>query len=653
MGETVVTDVAKLRFLLLVLLLLVAPHFFHLPSSHTLLFLSFWSWRFLGTIRPSLLPKGQLLPILTLAAAGVVIASCGGAIDLETSTGLFVAGLGLKLMELQSERDLYFAIFLGWFVALTQFLYDQSLLMAAYAFAAVALLTAALVQFNAPGLVSGRALARTLAELLLPALPLMALLFLFFPRPLSGFIHLSLDRRAKTGLADILEPGAVASLATSMDVAFRVDFEGEIPPPEARYFRAQVFWRFDGRRWHPHPAMRQPLPQAWPGVGESYVYHVTVEPHYRRWLFALGFPAAAPEEAYLTREGVLEAYFPVDARRRYRLVSFRAYRFPPLSPFERELALQLPAAPSARVQDLVDRLRPPSGGAEEFARAVLDYFHTQGFRYTLRPGALGAHPVEEFLFSTRAGFCEHYASALAYLMRAAGFPARIVGGYLGGFVNPRGKFLEVYQANAHAWVEIWVEGKGWVRVDPTEAVAPRYVEQVRNLADPLTEAVTAQLLAAPQTEAAPTAVAHGGVARSLRIFWSTLDHRWHVWVLGYDRTAQARLLAALGERWPYGALLLAAVLVPAAGWARRGGETDPLLREYRKFLRQMARRGLTKAPWETPSAFARRATLQCPEAAERIAAVTERFTAARYGRHLTAAPRSQQSGRSHRQERQR
>lgn len=656
-------ETAKLRFLLLALMGVVAPHFFHLHWSHSLLFLVFWGWRWLGICHPRSLPQGNLLPILTLTAALVVLISRRLAIDLTTSTGLFVAGLGLKLMELKSARDLYFVVFLGWFVALTQFLYDQSLPMAAYALAAVALLTAALVQCNAAGLLPWGALARTVAGLLLPALPLMVLLFLFFPRPHGGFIRLPFDTRATTGLAEILKPGAVADLATSMEVAFRVDFEGDAPPPEDRYFRAQVFWRFDGQSWLPHPAMQGPLSQPWPGVGKRYVYHVTVEPHHRRWLFSLGIPATAPEGARLTREGVLEALFPVDERRRYRAVSFAGYRFPPLSPIERRLALQLPGPPSQRVRELLDRLGMNAAAPEASARAVLDHFRREGFRYTLNPGTVDGPFIDRFLFDTRAGFCEHYASAFAYLMRAAGIPARIVGGYLGGFVNPRGKFLEVYQANAHAWAEIWVESKGWVRVDPTEAVAPRYVEQVRNLPDPLTEAAAARLLAPSTAGATAPALPEPPQAslwRSLRILWSDLDHRWHLWVLSYDRTAQARLLAAFGARWPLLALLSAAVLGLAAWRIRQHGETDPLLREYRKFLRQLARRGVAKEPWETPFAFARRAAVQYPEGAAWIMAVTACFTAARYGRsdrnraqrelqqvrsrwHLTNSPPSQQS----------
>jgi transglutaminase-like putative cysteine protease len=629
----VLEEQTKLRFLLLVLACLVLPHGLHLPWSHTLLFIGFWTWRWLGIGRPDLLPSGNWLPILTLTAASVVVVSQRGMIDLTTSTGLFIAGLGLKLMELRSERDLYFVVLLGWFVVLTQFLYDQSLGIALYALAAAALLTGVLVQFNGVGHLPWRALAQTVTGLLGPALPVAVGLFLVFPRPHGGFIHLPFDPRAKTGPAEILEPGAIAQLSTSQEVAFRVDFEDDPPPPEERYFRAQVFWHFDGRRWLPEPAMQQPLPQPLPGMGPSYLYHVTVEPHHRHWLFSLGFPASVPEGARLTREGLLTAPAPVEERLRYRLASFKSYRFPPLSPWERQLALQLPEAPSSKVQALVDRLRPPSGRPEDFALAVLHYFRDQGFRYTLSPGTLGDRPIEEFLFATRAGFCEHYAATFAYLMRVAGIPARIVGGYLGGFVNPRGRFLEVYQANAHAWVEIWIEGPGWVRVDPTVAVAPRYVEQVQDLADPLSAAIPpASEPAADSRSAAAQARADiwRKLVRSGLIFWSSLDHRWHVWVLSYDRQAQRLLLATLAERWP---LLTVAALLALVGFkARSGGEPDPLLRAYRAFLQHMSRLGLTKTAQETPWDFARRAATRLPAEATRIHRITEAFIRGRYGR---------------------
>ncbi len=626
----------RLRGLLVILALLVLPHLFHLHWSHTALFLGFWGWRWLGLRRPAVLPRGPWLPLLTLAAAGVVIVSRHGAIDLTTSTGLFVAGLGLKLMELNSERDLYFVVFLGWFVALTQFLYDQSLAMAAYAFAAAAALTAVLVQVNAAAPLPWRAALRSAAGLLLPALPLMAGLFLFFPRPHGGFFRLPFDARATTGLAEVLEPGAIASLATSYEVAFRVDFDGDLPPPDQRYWRAQVFWRFDGRRWLPHPAMQQPRRIGFAGVGKPVRYQITVEPHHRRWLFSLGIPAAAPERAWLTREGVLMARAPVDERIRYAAVSYPRYRFPPLTPLARRLALQLPGPPDPRVQALVAELRRGADGPRGFAAALLDYFRTQGFRYTLHPGTLGGDPVAAFLFDTRAGFCEHYAGAAAYLLRAAGIPARIVGGYLGGFVNPRGRFLEVYQANAHAWVEYWDGARGWVRLDPTEAVAPRYVEQVRDLSDPLSAATPPPQ---PATAARSLAGARAGEAdgwrqwvRGLLVFWSALDHRWHLWVLSYDREAQARLLAGLRGRWPGIVLALAAGLWL---WGRRGRasrQTDPLLQAYQRFLRRLARQGLHKHPHETPTAFARRAAAACPQEAERILAVTAWFVRGRYGK---------------------
>ncbi len=631
-------ELTKLRFLLLSLWLLVAPHFFHLHPSHTLLFLALWCWRWLGLSRPHLMPSGNFLAVLTLASALVVLLAQRGAFDLTTSTGLFVAGLGLKLMELKTPRDLYFVVSLGWLVALIEFLHDQSLKVALYEFAALSLLTAAQLQLNSVGHLPRRALVAQLACLLLPALPLAVGLFLLFPRPQGGFVHLPFATHAKTGLAEILVPGAISHLAASSEIALRVDFEGDMPPPKERYFRAQVFWRFDGHSWHPHPAMQQKLPEPPPGIGKRYVYQLTVEPHQRRWLFSLGLPANAPPGAHLTREGGLKADFPVEKRIRYRLTSFSAWRFPPLSPLERALALQLPEPPSAKIQDLVNKLRPPSGKPEEFARAVLAYFRTQGFRYTLHPGPLGARPIEEFLFSTRAGFCEHYASAFAYLMRAAGVPARIVGGYLGGFVNPRGGFLEVYQANAHAWVEIWVESQGWIRVDPTEAVAPQYLEQAQNLPSPLNPALPALKPEDPFSTTATQGQASlwRRLVHNALIFWSDLEHRWHLWVLSYDATTQAALLAYLAKNWPKLMLLLGGLLGLLAMRARRC-KADPLLLAYQEFLGQMARQGLIKAPWESPYAFAQRVAAQMPNEAWWVYRLTEAFLRARYGRRRTLA----------------
>jgi len=626
-------DPRRLRFLLAVLLLAVLPHLWHLHWSHTALFLGFWAWRRLGIARPRLLPRGVWLPLLTLSAAGVVIVTRHGAIDLTTSTGLFVAGLGLKLMELKSGRDVYFTVLLGWFVILTQFLYDQSLGMAAWALAGVSLLTAALVRFDAAGWLGWRRLARHVAILVAPAVPVMVLLFLFFPRPQGGFIHLPFGASARTGLSEVMEPGAVSRLAASAEVAFRVDFDGAPPPPAQRYWRAQVFWRFDGRRWLAHPAMRRPAPRPPPGGGREWRYQVTVEPHHRRWLFSLGTPASIPPEAVLTRDGVLLSPDPLDERIRYALRSRERYRFSPLTSLERRAALQLPAPPSGRIQALVATL---GGGddPEAFAASVLAWFRDRGFRYTLNPGALGGHPVESFLFETRAGFCEHYASAFVYLMRAAGIPARIVGGYMGGFVNPRGGFLEVYQANAHAWAEIWVEGKGWVRVDPTRAVAPAYVEQVQSLDEPLTESA-AERLTRSHPEAVRKEEKKAGIQndwpRRVRILLSAIDHRWHLWVLGYDRRAQARLLGWLGERWPGLVLSLAGLLA----WRlrrRASPSPDPLTAAYDRFLRRLGRKGLVKAGAETPAAFARRAARTFPQWAEQIDTVTRLFLQAHYGR---------------------
>ncbi len=615
----------KLRWLLIILGLVTLPHFWHLHLSHSGLFALCWGWRWLAVSRPHWLPRARCLPVLTLAAALVVIGTAF-ALDLTTSTGLFVVGLGLKLMELNQARDVYLAVLLGWFVALTQCLYDQSLSMAAYLLVTSALTVAWLVQFHATQPLSGRGLVAWMGKLYAAAIGPSVLLFLGLPRVQGGFFLLPVASSAVTGLAETMAPGTIARLATSAQVAFRVDFVGPPPPPAERYWRAQVLWRFDGQSWLPEPAFKLPLAAPFPGLGEPVSYQVIIEPHRHRWLFSLGIPGSIPEGVRLIREGVLESFSPVTERRRYRLRSYPAYRFPPLWPSERQMALQLPHPPSTKVQALVERLK----GHGDYPQAVLEFFRAEGFRYTLEPGQIEGDFIERFLFETRAGFCEHYASAFVYLLRAAGIPARVVTGYLGGFVHPRG-FIEVYQANAHAWAEGWDEARGWVRYDPTRAVAPGYVEQVQDLPAPLTTAEVNQL-AAPAQSHVPAPELWSVWEQHWRILWSDLDYRWQQWVLGYDQTAQDRLLAALAPYWPWLALFAAGIL-GGIGSRRRLRDGDRLVHEYQAYLRHLKKRyGVGKFPSETPQEFAVRAGRLCPQEAERLRRITEVLIAAHYGR---------------------
>ncbi len=574
--------------------------------------------------------------LLTLATVTVVVVSRHGALDITTSTGLLVTALGLKLLELKTIRDVYIAVFLGWFVTLTQFLFDQSLVMAGFALLAVAALIAALIQFNVPRPVGLQRLITIVVNLIFPAVPVMVLLFLFFPRLTGPFFSLPLDTQATTGLSEIMEPGSISSLATSSEIAFRVDFDGAIPAPQERYWRAQVFWHFDGRRWLPMVETQVATAAPYAGAGRRYHYRITLEPHHHRWLFSLGFPGSIPSGFQLTREGVLQSRHPVYERILYSLQSFEHLGFPALGNVDRQRALQLPGPATPRIDRLVAEWRRRSKSPRKLADTVMSYFETQGFTYVLQPPLLGDRSIDRFLFETRQGFCEHYASAFVYLMRVAGVPARIVGGYLGGFLNPQGGFLEVYQANAHAWAEIWIDGSGWVRYDPTQAVAPRYLENAWNPQEPgVSSSLVEALLDGTENFNLGYGSRHSwwhSWRRSGRILWSDLDHRWHLWVLSYGQKEQFYLLAKLRNHWWMVCLAMVSMLLLTVWSKWRRKSKDPLVAEYRRFLVRLEKNGPTKEAGETPLFFADRAISSRPEKARQIRQITDIYVQAHYGK---------------------
>ncbi|WP_022950179.1 transglutaminase TgpA family protein [Methylohalobius crimeensis] len=628
----------QIQILLWTLLILVLPHFFHLPWSSTLVFLSLWGWRLWGCRFAGSLPRGRWVPFLALIAAALVIVSRHGAVDLDTSTGLFVSGLGLKLMELNQSRDIYLTIFLGWFVALTQFLYDQSFWMVGYALTTALLLTGVLIRLNISMRPAWKTVWQITLSLLLPALPIAVLLFLFFPRVTGPFWRLPLTNQAQTGLSDVMEPGSIADLTTNREVAFRVEFEGALPPPEMRYWRAQVFWRLEGGRWSSIPTAERPIKAPPPGSGATYHYTITQEPHHRHWLFSLGIPNSIPAEAILNRSLVLSSRNPVHERIRYSLISHVHSRIPPLSTREQHWALQLPAPPPSRIDALVSNWHNRTQTPQGIAGQVLDFFRDHGFVYTLHPERLSSqNPIEQFLFDTRRGFCEHYASAFVYLMRAAGIPARIVGGYLGGFYNRTGDFLEVYQSNAHAWAEIWVPKRGWVHYDPTQAVAPWYVEHELDMPDPASlNASAPEEIGSTSTAVAPLSV-WKGLNRQIHIVWSSVNHGWHRWVLNYGVGSQTRLFQYLRSQGWMGIKILlgipCAIILIRQGYRwREYRRRPPAVRHYERLLKQLQRKGVSKRPHEAPREFARRARLLVPDRSEPIEDFTEGYLAVRYGK---------------------
>src|SRR5690606_7385087 len=358
-------------------------------------------------------------------------------------------------------------------------LYGQSLLLLPYMLFAAWLLTVTLLRTHQlTAAMPMREAAALTGRMLLIALPLAALLFLFFPRLPGQFWALPARDQASTGVSDEMSPGDVSELSVSGAIAFRVRFHDDAPPPSELYWRGPVLHDFDGRTWRRASAVF--VPQQIVTSGPAYRYRLTLEPHQRRWVFALDAPSEWPRaRAFRTPDLQLltPAQSPVSTLTSFELESHTRYEVAGALPHAmRNADLHLPPDRNPRTLALAREMRGRVSSDAAFVEAVLAMFREQEFFYTLEPPRLELHSVDDFLFNTRRGFCEHFASAFTVLARAAGTPARVVTGYQCGEFNPLGGYFIVRQSDAHAWSEVWLEGRGGVRVDPTAAVAPERIE---------------------------------------------------------------------------------------------------------------------------------------------------------------------------------
>jgi len=587
-------------------------------------------WRLLADRRGWPLPGRVSRALLTVCAGVAVFATRGAVTGLDAGSALLVLMAGLKMVETQTRRDHVIVMFIGWFLCLAALLHDQSPLTAAWVMVAFWLLAATLLIVARTG---AGGLARSpfgiTGRMLLLALPLMIALFLFFPRVAGHFWGIPGSDRAISGLSDELSPGDISELTLADTVAFRVRFDGPLPPPEERYWRGPVLSETDGYSWWQPHAQLYPF-QALEPSGSPLGYQVTMEPSGRRTLFALemvdGIPATLGRQSWDYR---LIAAHPVDAVIQYRMASHTRYRTGgPLATSSRRHNLSLPAGANPRSRELALDLREKTGTDRALIAAVLQRFRDQEFFYTLRPPLLQRNAVDDFLFNTRRGFCGHFATSFTTLMRAAGIPARVVTGYQGGDWNPRGGYLVVRQSHAHAWSEVWLEGSGWTRVDPTAAVAPeRILQDLQS--------------ALPEEDPAP-----GRLMRSIGVLWElslTLDRlraAWNDWIVRYSADTQTSLLEELGFEEPdwrqLGVALIIALgcglllVVVSLAWSYRPTKVDGPQRWYLKFGRRLAAAGLPRQPQETATAYLGRIVEARPDLAGQATAITLAYLAARY-----------------------
>jgi transglutaminase-like putative cysteine protease len=620
------------------LTLALLPHATRFSAAIIICFTALGSWRLLGHLHVVPLPDkahGALRVLklsLAVAACLAVWVSYRGQPGRDAGVALLAVLAGLKLVELNSPRDFYIANALGYFLVVTNFLYSQSLLLAAYLALVVLVLIGGLVAHNA----ADRALrvpwcAARAGLMLAQAAPIAVAAFLLFPRIEGPLWGRPLDPlEAVSGLSEEMEPGSITTLTLSDEIAFRAAFEGPIPPAHDRYWRGPVLWNTDGRAWRAGDAGEGTSP----GLelrGTAYRYTVTLEPNGKRWLFALEMPEDAGVLATRTADLQLRSRYPVRRRISYSLTSHTDYRVTRLSDGERSAALALPPGAHPETRALARRWRRELDGDRAVVNAALSYIRREPFVYTLTPAPLGGDNVDQFLFETREGFCEHFAGSFVTLLRAAGIPARVVTGYQGGEYNPIGDYLIVRQRDAHAWAEVWLGDHGWVRIDPTAAVAPERVSVG------LQELISARA-GLPSFTDTPATVA---LWRGLRNSWDAVNYRWNQWVLGYTPARQRQFLGQLGldEIRPVAlsALLLSTVaallafLIVFSQLRRPLARAEPARRVYDQFCRRLGRAGLPRAPNEGPLDYAARVIAARSELRASVEHITLAYVSLRYG----------------------
>ncbi len=599
-------------FLMGSIILTAATHFPHLPWWATAAFLLFFFWRLGLVLSGRSLPPAWVRWVAALACSAGVYAHHDTLLGRDPGVMLLALFLGLKLMEMRARRDLFVVLFLCFFLLLTTFFYSQTPLTAGFCVVAVLLLVATMVTMQF-GIKESPIPSRlkTAGWLLLQAVPIAAALFILFPRIQTPLWGLPEDSQgAKTGLSESMEPGNIAKLSKSDEVAFRVLFQGKRPAEAQMYWRGPVLGDFDGRRWRQLAQSRStivPLEISAKEDEPKIRYALTQEPNNRPWLMAL--------EAPIKIEGLQQnlVIFSTDmqvvsremnaGRIRYEVESILNYQ---LGMNETEQSLRdwvsLPSGFNPKTIELAQQWRKQTSDPGELVAKAMAMFSRAPFRYTLEAPLLGKNSVDDFLFETQAGFCEHYANALVVMMRALEIPARVVTGYQGGELNPVDNYWVVRQADAHAWTEIWMSGRGWVRVDPVTAIAPQRIERGARGLREYTDS-------AEQSESK-------SMFKSIRLNLDALSNAWNQWLLSYDSNKQQNLLSKFGfsfTDWREMAALLAGVLTVLIGIAalmtlRPRVAQDPIDRWFREFCDRLAAVGLVRAPHETADRYLERIT---------------------------------------------
>ncbi|HET6409096.1 MAG TPA: transglutaminaseTgpA domain-containing protein [Chthoniobacteraceae bacterium] len=574
------------------------------------------------------------LLVCGIGVGGVMI-SGAGLIGLEPGMSLVLSLIALKVLETDSRRDFFVLVLLTWFIALCGLFVSQSLIAGLVAVVICIIAAAAASTLNGEDQIPWRLSFRRVGLMALQGIPVIALMFLFFPRVQGGFrLSLKPGGLGSTGFSEDFDPGSFAKLNDNYDSAFRAEFlEGEPPKAADRYWRGLVLWDCHGLEWRKGSvfAIEPRATKAPPG---AFRHRVTIQPHGARWVFVLDRPLFAARETTMEPGAYLQASRPINRSTRFEVVSLPKYEDEILRTEQRRAALRLPRNLPAATSRLAESWKSAGTDAQILEQGIR-WFQAQGFTYSLTPDRYsGANAMDDFLFRRRTGFCSHYASAFATLMRIAGLPARVVLGYQGGQYNPHGSYFLVRQNDAHAWCEVWIEGHGWQRVDLTQILAPGRIEDgadsYRDAADELSGGFRP-----------PAGLVD--LFGKARLLWDNLNYQWDVRVVAFDEDSQFELLANIGLKdvprpvLMVGTVTVSFLLLGVAGlWLRRvtRPRRDAAGEAWLKTCAQIGRvSGLPREAWEGPQAYATRAIEARPDASAIIKEATDVYARIRFGQH--------------------
>ncbi|MDP3818873.1 MAG: DUF3488 and transglutaminase-like domain-containing protein [Methylotenera sp.] len=626
-------------------------------------FAVFAIWRYLIEKNNWPYPRLWLRLPLTIAGGVAVLASYGSLFGRDASVALLAVMIAMKLLETRTKRDFIVMVILSYFLTVNVLLFTQAIWVCLAILLALFSLTACLISasyqkasnqnasnqnasnqnislqnkqpLNHPQ--AWKVQAKLAGKLLLQALPIMLVLFVLFPRIPGPIWGIPQDAYSgMTGLSDSMEPGNINQLSLSSKVAFRAEFKSTIPANHQLYWRGPVLWHQEGRRWTMTSNNINLPTETLETAGVATDYTITLEPHNRNWLLMLDLPKvpsadSLPDEAAIKHDMQVLSKLPVRTRIRYEGHSFLQYRLgATLSGYERTLALQLIEDENPKTRQLAAKWVNERKSPVDIIQTALSMFRNQPFVYTLSPPLLGSEPVDDFLFNTKRGFCEHYASSFVYLMRAAGVPARIVTGYQGGEINPSGNYLIVRQSDAHAWAEVWLQDKGWTRVDPTSAVSPSRIES--GIAAALPDSDLLPLLSRQDYP----------MLKKLTLNWDAVNNGWNQWVLGYDQNTQLALLKKILHKdiaWEDIGLILVStmialmLLVSYFLLRNNAAALDPVKKIYQQFLKKLSKAGVNKLAHEGAVGFGERAAKALPDQSIEIQEISALYSSIQYAKH--------------------